>query len=180
MIFKFDKEKLVFTKTNLWRERIASMGVILCLLILIILSLEEHHTEKEIMLILQHENEFSEKKFVNLLEDMNFRFPYIVYAQSVLETGNFKSTLLRENNNLFGMRNPVQRINLSNGAQNGYAYYNTWIDSVYDYAFYSSTYLSKLKTEQEYLNYLQQYYAEDSTYISKLKKIMNQKKDKFK
>lgn len=179
MIFKFDKEMLTFVKVNLWRERIASIGVILCLLILMILSLEEHKTEKEIMLILQHENKFSEKKFVNLLEDMNFRFPHIVYAQSSLETGNFTSSLFKENNNLFGMRIPAQRITLANNSQNDYAYYNTWIESVYDYALYSATYLSQLKTEEEYLNYLQQNYAEDSTYVSKLKKIIEQSKSKF-
>ena len=179
MIFKFDKNMLTFTKVNLWGERMASIGLILCLLIFG-LSLKEVKTEKEIMLILQHENEFSEKKFVNLLEEMNFKFPYIVFAQAILETGGFKSALLSENSNLFGMRTATQRINLANGAQNGYAYYNSWIESVYDYALYSSTYLSQLKTEEEYMDYLGQYYAEDSTYIPKLKKIIEKTKSKFK
>jgi len=77
-----------------------------------------------------------------------------------------------ENNNLFGMKEATQRINLSKGTQTNHAYYSYWMDSVYDYALYCATYLSKLKTEDDYYNYLSQSYAEDGSYIDKLKNIV--------
>jgi len=63
-------------------------------------------------------------------------FHKLVLAQSMHETGVFSSTLTKENNNLFGMRNPVIRETLSLGELNGYAFYNNIADSVSDYALY--------------------------------------------
>ena len=45
---------------------------------------------------------------------------------------------------------------------------------MYDRALYSATYLSNVKTEDEYYNFLSQYYAEDKEYVNKLKKIIDQ------
>ena len=48
--------------------------------------------------------------------------------------------------------------------------------------FSGSSYFSKLKTEQDYYSYLGKYYAEDPSYISKLKSMVNKHKlkNKFK
>jgi flagellum-specific peptidoglycan hydrolase FlgJ len=53
--------------------------------------------------------------------------------------------------------------------------------SVLDYALYYSTYLYKLKTEGEYFEYLRQNYAEDPTYVQRLKQIIKKQelKNKF-
>jgi hypothetical protein len=40
---------------------------------------------------------------------------------------------------------------------------------------YASTYLSDLKTEEDYFDYLSQNYAEDKKYVSKLKTIIKDK-----
>ena len=96
----------------------------------------------------------------------------IVYAQAILETNNFKSRIFNENNNLFGMKQAVKRITKARYTQYEHAYYKNWIESLDDYALYSSTYLSSLKTESDYFEYISQYYAEDSQYVTKLKKII--------
>lgn len=136
--------------------------------------------EKEILIISMMDtiNSFSEQKLILMMKELNFKFPHIVLAQSKLETNNFKSKIFIENNNLFGMKQATMRINTAKGTQNSHAYYDNWKESLYDYAFYQSKYLSKIKTEHEYFTYLSQSYAEDSSYILKVKSII--KKEKIK
>jgi uncharacterized FlgJ-related protein len=140
-----------------------------------------NYTESEIEVISSNYNEFTEDKLVQRIKELNFKFPHIVVAQAKLETGNFTSKMFSENNNLFGMKQARQRINTAGGTQHGHAYYDTWLESVYDYAFYSSTYLHKIKNERDYFNYLSQSYAEDPNYITKLKSIIEREnlKSKF-
>ena len=46
------------------------------------------------------------------------------------------------------------------------------MESLYDYGFYCATYLSSIKQEDDYYNYLSQFYAEDKNYVDKLKTII--------
>jgi hypothetical protein len=126
--------------------------------------------EKEILIIdINNRNDFNQDKLVIMLKDLNVRFPHIVVAQSRLETGGYKSRIFKENNNLFGMKQATVRVNTASGTQHNHAYYDTWRESVYDYAFYQTRYLSGAKTESEYLYVLGQSYAEDPNYVIKLK-----------
>ena len=122
------------------------------------------------------QNQFSQEKFESEVRKLNFKFPYIVYAQALLETGEFKSKMFVENHNLFGMKEANKRINTARGTQNEHAYYNNWENSLIDYALYSATYLYSLDNEDDYLNYLGQYYAEDQQYVSKLKEVIVREK----
>ena len=106
----------------------------------------------------------SVKKYIIQL---NIKFPEIVYAQTVLETGNFKSNICLNNNNVFGMKLSSTRPTTAICERNGYAYYNTWQESVIDYAFYQAYYFDSVKTVGEYLDKLGNY-AEDSLYIKKI------------
>lgn len=134
--------------------------------------------ETEIMVITKY-NQFTDDKFKTMLVDMNFKFPDIVYAQAILETGTFTSRIFKENNNLFGMKVSRLRPTTHKGEQNGHAYYDDWKDSVLDYALYQARYLNGLKTREEYLSYLNRVYAEDTLYVSKLKNIMEKNKNLF-
>lgn len=136
--------------------------------------------EKEILIIniMDTINSFSEEKLVNKMKELNLKFPHIALAQSKLETNCFKSKIFVENNNLFGMKEAKMRVNTAKGTQHSHAYYDNWKESLYDYALYQSKYLSRIKTEQEYFTYLSQSYAEDSSYVTKLKSII--KKEKIK
>jgi uncharacterized FlgJ-related protein len=136
--------------------------------------------ESEIVIINPNQKEFSEENLVELMKQWNIKFPHIVLAQSMLETNNYKSSIFKENHNLFGMKEAKRRVTVSNGTNRNHAYYNNWIESLLDYGFYQSHYLNEIRTEQQYFNYLSQYYAEDSNYITKVKKIIKEKKLKNK
>lgn len=116
---------------------------------------------------------FSESALLEMIEDLNIRFPHIVFAQAVLETGHFTSPVFLNNNNLFGMKEARVRQNIANGTQLGHACYNTWQESVVDYALYQARYLSHIKTEREYLDYLNNHYAEAQNYHNALDRIIN-------
>ena len=186
MIYIYDKKSREFRKVNFSKH---STKVIFGISILIAgLSVaqvskvrKQEFSEKEVELIIMKYNEFSEEKLVSKLKELNFKFPHIVLAQAKLETGNFTSKMFNENNNLFGMKEARSRINTADGTQYGHAYYDNWLESVYDYAFYSSTYLHKVKNERDYYTYLSQSYAEDPNYIVQLKSIIEREnlKSKF-
>ncbi len=72
------------------------------------------------------------------------------------------------------------RATLAKGTNRNHAYYDSWQESLYDYALFYNTYLHDIKTEGEYYGYLQQYYAEDPNYVERLKNIINNKKLKEK
>jgi uncharacterized FlgJ-related protein len=124
-------------------------------------------------IILRDNDVFTRDKLKNYLEQLNVKYPDIVMAQAELESGGFTSKLFRENNNMFGMKISTSRPTTQNGEQNGYAYYNTWRESVLDYAMYSATYLNKIKSKPEYLQYLGEHYAEDSCYVKKINNAIN-------
>jgi len=119
------------------------------------------------------DKEFSPENLRSYLFELNIRFPHIVYAQAVLETANFNSKIFKENNNLFGMKYAIYRPKTSKGIRRGHSYYNNWQESVIDYALFQAAYLNHLRTEKEYLNYLDMRYAEDPNYIQKIKHIIS-------
>lgn len=104
-----------------------------------------------------------------LLEEHNVSFKDIVFNQAKIESGNFESKIFKQNNNLFGMRFAKLRPTLAIGEINGYAYYRTWQESLYDYLIFQSRYLKGAKNRDDYLQKLVDVgYAEDVEYIKKL------------
>lgn len=177
MIYIYDKKTRDFRKVNLSNHFFKFIFVVSVLISIGAVSQINRYrngelTETEIQLIFNKRNEFSEDKLISKLKELNFKFPHIVLAQAKIETGNFTSKMFNENNNLFGMKQAVTRINTAGGTQHGHAYYDTWMESVYDYGLYSSTYLHRLKSDEEYFTYLSQSYAEDPNYIIKLQNII--------
>lgn len=137
-------------------------------------------TPEEKLIVVREYNGFSEEKLIQQIKDLNFKFPYIVLAQTYQETGHYKSKIFKENNNLCGMKEARIRTNLAKGTRYGHAFYDDWRDSLIDYALYSSSYLTNIKTEGEYFGYLQQYYAEDPQYVERLKSLIKKYKLKSK
>lgn len=176
-MYKFNKDTLEFVKINwpVWLNPAALIILTPLLLILILPRLENIRMEREIRVIIARQNEFSEEKLVKMISALHFPFPEIVLAQTMHETAFFTSPVFKENNNLFGMKCAATRITTSIVSEGQYAHYNNWMDSVYDRALYSATYLSSIKTEDEYFSYLGQYYAEDPRYVDKIKQIIVEK-----
>jgi len=137
-------------------------------------------TDEEKLIIIQEHNKFNEDKLIDKLKELNVNFPYIALAQAKLETGNYTSKIFRESNNLFGMKEAKSRITTAKGTQFNHAYYESWTESVYDFAFHQCRYLPNIKTEEQYFQYLGQNYAEDPNYINRLKNIINEENIKSK
>ncbi len=137
-------------------------------------------SQEEKLIIIRENNEFNETKLIKKIKELNFKFPHIVLAQAYIETGQFTSMIFKQNNNLFGMKEAKQRASVATGTMHNHAHYNTWSDSVVDYALFYSTYLYSINTEEEYFQYLKQY-AEDPSYIERLKEVIktNKLKSKF-
>lgn len=184
-MYKFDKQTLEFIKINwfhyLWKGVFTILMTIL-IAIMLVPAVNYKMIDNEAKVIVAKQNEFSQEKLIKLISDLHFPFPYIVMAQAMHETSLFTSPLFKENKNLFGMKPAAVRITTSVTNAGDYAYYNEWMDSVYDRALYSATYLSSIKTEEEYYSYLGQYYAEDPRYVEKIRRIVidKQLKSKFK
>ena len=115
-----------------------------------------------------------EDKLIEEISKLNFKFPYIVLAQAILETGHFESKIFVENNNLFGMKEARVRLNLAKGTQYGHAYYDNWKESVSDYALWYSTFAYKCKNEKQLYKLLNKQYAEATYYPQALKRIIKE------
>lgn len=109
----------------------------------------------------------------NLIFELNIKYPNIVLAQSILESGNFTSDIFKENNNPFGMKIPLNRVTTAKGIKNGHAYYSSLREAVIDYAFLQAYYYKEAKSEEDYYRILAKSYAKDSKYIEKIKQIAN-------
>ena len=129
-------------------------------------------TNEERITIINERDSFSKEKMATMLHELNVKYPWIPMAQSMVETGQWKSEVFFENNNLFGMREAKSRITTSIGTNLNHAQYNSWRESVYDYAFYQSRYLASINTEDEYYQYLNASYAEDPGYVKKIKQAV--------
>lgn len=122
-------------------------------------------------------NEFSNDELKKYLKEIHIKFPDIVYAQAVLETGNFCSPLFIAHSNMFGMKLAKNRPQVySYVTKNGYiGHGNNWKESVINYALFQAAYMRKLNKDQYYA-YLKDNYAEDPNYVKKLKKIVENNK----
>lgn len=112
--------------------------------------------------------------------EMGIKFPDVVFAQAVLESGNFTSNLFKNHNNLFGMKLPKIRETVAIGrVKNGYAKYNSWSESIYDYFLWQNYMLSKkdISTKKDYLVFINKIYAENKSYVRILNRVMKEHKD---
>jgi len=184
MIYKYDKVTLNYKKvTGKWV--LITLGIII--VISAVLSLFTLRNINEVKFISEEtkaiilreadkDKEFSEQKLKEYILSLNVKFPHIVVAQAQKESGMGTSPMFRSNKNLFGLKCATKRPTTNKGEENGHAYYDDWHESVQDYAFLQAAYMHDLKTEDEYYQYLQQYYAEDPNYVVVLKQIVQQRK----
>ena len=187
MFYKFDKNELLWKKN--WKRLVHSIIVVTILILssfisgryLKFQSLETFEKELIVLNVQAEKNKFTKEKFVEELKRLNIKHPHIVMAQSMVETGYWGCKIFKENHNLFGMKQANVRINTAVGTQNNHAYYETWMESIYDYAFYQCRYLGGIRTEAEYYAYLGKSYAEDKDYVKVLKSVVEKEnlKDLF-
>lgn len=124
-------------------------------------------------------NEFSVVNLQKYIREKKIKHPQIVYAQALLETGEFTSVIFKENNNLFGMKyvqdfgTKYTRPTTAVGSKYGHAIYEHWKKSVDDYQLWQQMFKrTPTEKEDEYFTLLKNKYAEDSRYVSHLKIII--------
>lgn len=173
----------VFDKNNLTLKKLSMLyvGYLLSLILLIgvllgygLKTTEISHYSDGVYVYLASEELFSEDNLQKYIEELNIQHPKVVFAQSKLETSNFKSPVFLENHNLFGMKLPSVRATTAVGEQYNHAVYSSWKESVLDYALRQCKYGSNIATDKDYIKYLGTTYAEDSLYEKKLTEIYNQ------
>jgi uncharacterized FlgJ-related protein len=183
MLYKYNSSSIKFEPIS-FKKYIPYFIIALIPYLLLLGSFFVPNIEEEIIeddyetsfIVLNEHNSFSEKKLIRSIKQLNFNFPHIALAQSKLETGNYNSLIFKENNNLFGLKEAKIRIKTAKGTRKSHAYYEHWTESLIDYALYSATYLSKIKNEEQYFDYLRQNYAEDTLYVTKLQQIIEKEK----
>lgn len=107
------------------------------------------------------------------IKRIHIKFPKVVLAQAMLESG-LDSEVLKSNNNLFGMTVAKARPTTAIDSHKGYAVYYNWRESILDYALYQSSYTREINSEEEYIKYLCDNYSEDPEYGNKLRRIIKQ------
>ena len=126
----------------------------------------EELENKEVVNVKWRQNHFklNESNLQDELLAQGVQFPEIVMAQAILETGHFKSYACINKNNLFGLRK-------SDGT---YMSFDHWTDAVAAYRKYIQKWDDPPNDYYEYLDRLG--YAEDSSYVAKVKEIVRQNK----
>lgn len=101
-----------------------------------------------------------EEGLVEALEYYEIQYPEIVYAQALLETGHFSSSVCKNYNNLFGLYNSKIK---------DYYSFEHWSDSVKAYRDFVQY---KYKGNTDYYTFLVDLpYATDPNYIRKIKQL---------
>lgn len=106
------------------------------------------------------------------MDSVGVKYPEIVWAQAVWETGSFRSKLFQYNNNMFGMRVARSRYTTAVGKQFGYARYLSWQESVIDYKYFQDRFIGKIRNKNDYFRYLDKYYSGSRRYSKSIKKLL--------
>jgi hypothetical protein len=148
---------------NILKRHMKKMVIMLLLLLMVTGEL------KNGVVLNNHQfNLFSKENLARLIYTLKIAHPDIVMAQAIIESGNFKSNIFKENNNLFGMKMPEYRKTTAIGINRGHAVYRNWRESVIDYALWQGK-RARYSTTNQYLRRLRSY-AADPNYITKIKK----------
>ncbi|MGN1255283.1 MAG: peptidoglycan DD-metalloendopeptidase family protein [Prevotella sp.] len=108
----------------------------------------------------QPDNELTIANLYAALQRHGIKYPKIVLAQALLESGNFTSRLCREGNNLFGLRH-----------SKGYYTFDHWEESVIAYRDWVQY---KHRDGEGYYSFLKRIgYASAKDYIYKVRQIAN-------
>jgi len=171
-MYKFNKELLAYEKVSIKKYiGLAALSLIIVFSLSSFIWKEVVVISAEKEITLKTNEDFSRTKLFLEIDKYTFKYPEIVKAQSLVESGHFKSAVFKQNNNMFGMRMAMVRISTTRSSNLNHAYYDNWKDCVIDRALYEAQYLSKL-TKEQYFEYLDQTYAEGPGYSNLLKQVI--------
>ena len=153
--------------------------VFLTTTVLLFTSIKVCPKEKQVQVVqtVQQDSGITKQKLYEQIIKFGIKFPDIVFAQAMIESGELTSKLFKTANNMFGMRFPSVRETTAQGKTNGgYSRYEDWNFGVYDYFLWQDHMLRNRTeiTKSQYLSLLGRVYAEDPNYVSKVKKKVSQ------
>lgn len=130
-------------------------------------SFNEHLAEivgKDSLIYNNVETDAKELTIENLyaaLKRHGIKYPKIVLAQAILETGRFRSRVCNEHNNLFGLRH-----------SKGYYSFNHWEESIIAYR---DKVQYKHRENENYYSFLKRIgYSTSKDYVRKVREIVGQ------
>ncbi len=186
MLYRFDKNKLTYIPINKNKNFYRILFGIIIGIFLISMSISfiyysiknKEYLESEVVVNLITNESFSKEKLIKEIRSSKFKFPDIIIAQAYIETSHFSSSVWEQNHNLFGMRLPLTRLTLAIGDNLNHAVYKNWKDSVKDRLIYEALYLYKIKSKDEYYEFLDVNYARagGKNYSELIKQIIEQHK----
>ena len=121
---------------------------------------------------------FSVENLKSEIVKQGIKYPNIVLAQAVLESGHFDSDIFKENNNLFGMKKPSVRKTLATGENRGHATFKNWVDSVRDYKMFQDQNGYSNLSVNDYMKKLGTDYCPNCNYEKKIKEQIDHNKKK--
>jgi hypothetical protein len=168
MIYRFNSKTLLYDKVRIWPYLLIVSSTLLFTSSITI----KHIIVEKVPIVINNKNIILTKENIDAqLTKLNIKHKEIVLRQILLETNYLRSQSCLIGNNLIGMKPAFQRNRYQSGEYLGHASYDTWQESLIDYALFQSTYCTNIKTTDEYYNFLAEFYAEDPNYINKLKNI---------
>jgi len=142
-IYTFNPDTLTYRKLPFGTTIIKGAAFVAAAFIFLSINVVDATEYERIIQMRGMGNQFSEERLRSKLKELNVRFADVAVAQ------------------------------LARGSQHGHAYYDSWEDSVLDYAMWCATYAKHCRTNEQFLSLLNGYYAEDPNYVAKLRKIMS-------
>ncbi len=104
-MYKFNEEKLEYEKINYFLTPVGIFLIFICLFFVMGFTLKPTNpreiSQEEKLIVIREYNGFTEQALVTKISSINFKFPYIVLAQTYQETGHYKSVIFKENNNIY-------------------------------------------------------------------------------
>ena len=174
-IYFYDRTCLQFKRIGLKNILIIGSMLLLSTACVTFGLVDKGRVYESVLNVYLHKPNFTEERLISKIKSMNLRFPHIALAQAKLESSYYSSGIFQDNSNLFGMKEARQRPTTCLGTRRGHAYYDTWENSVVDYALWFSAYANKCKTEEQFYTLLATY-AKDPTYEKKIKSIIDKQK----
>lgn len=139
------------------------MRLLICLILIVNTTLAKPTVIK---------SKIEKEEVLKYMDSVGVKYPEIVWAQAVLETGSFRSKLFRYNNNMFGMRVARSRYTTAVGKRFGYAKYLSWQESIIDYKYFQDRFIGKIRNKNDYFRYLDKYYSGSRKYSKSVKKLL--------
>ena len=124
------------------------------------------------------EEALTKENLWHTIKEMDIKHPDVVFAQALLESGDFSSKVCKMNNNLFGMKMPETRKTVAHLGFKGYAKYESWKQSIYDYKLYQEHLFRHGELSRtQYMVKLNRIYSEVSDYAVRLKRVIKENKN---